>query len=166
MYIARTGAFHWPGRIRVLARPACSILSLGDPEHGALAGVLFASRAVRRSWASGRWVRAIFCGVSGGRRSERTLSILGDNVYRSEDGRARELSVLTLNRRLAVIHGLYEHFDADRSSRMGTYSGSERAGRTRLAPTARPRGLLVHLAEHRRGPALAGTASPATRTDG
>lgn len=33
----------------------------------------------------------------------------GDNVYRIEDGRSGGMSVLMINRRLAAIHGLYEH---------------------------------------------------------
>jgi site-specific recombinase XerD len=76
----------------------------------------------------------------------------GNNVIRIEDGRARGMSVLTINRRLAAIHGLYEHLvltAPDRLTRNPVPRGQ--MGRGWRMP-ARPRGLLGHLA-HRRGAA-------------
>ena len=73
----------------------------------------------------------------------------GDDVYRIEDGRAHGMSVLTINRRLAAIHGLYEHLmltSPDRLARNPVPRGQ--IGRGWRMP-ARPRGLLGHLAQRR-----------------
>jgi site-specific recombinase XerD len=73
----------------------------------------------------------------------------GDNVYRIEDGRATGMSALTINRRLAAIHGLYEHLmleEPDRLARNPVPRGQ--VGRGWRLP-ARPRGLLGHLAQRR-----------------
>lgn len=73
----------------------------------------------------------------------------GDNIYRIEDGRAHGMSVLTINRRLAAIHGLYEHLmltEPDRLARNPVPRGQ--VGRGWRTPI-RPRGLLGHLAQRR-----------------
>ncbi len=69
------------------------------------------------------------------------------NVYRIEDGRARGMSVLTINRRLAAIHGLYEHLmraEPDRLARNPVPRGQ--ASRGWRGPV-RPSGLLGHLGQ-------------------
>ncbi len=73
----------------------------------------------------------------------------GDNVYRIEDGRAKGMSVLTINRRLAAIHGMYEHLmlmEPDRLARNPVPRGQ--LGRGWRRP-AKPQGLLGHLAQRR-----------------
>ena len=73
----------------------------------------------------------------------------GGNVLRIEDGRVHGMSVLTINRRLAAIHGLYEHLmliEPERLARNPVPRGQ--MGRGWRKPT-HPRGLLGHLARPR-----------------
>lgn len=73
----------------------------------------------------------------------------GDNVYRIEDGRVSGMSVLTINRRLAAIHGLYEHLMLIEPGRMARNPVPRgQVGRGWRRP-AQPQGLLGHLAQRR-----------------
>ena len=67
------------------------------------------------------------------------------NVYRIEDGRSGGMSVSTINRRLAAIHGLYEHLmraEPDRLARNPVPRGQ--ASRSWRGPV-HPHRLLGHL---------------------
>lgn len=69
----------------------------------------------------------------------------GANVCRIEDGRADGMSVLTINRRLAAIHGLYEHLILEQPKRLERNPVPRRQVIRSWQGHVRPRGLLGHL---------------------
>jgi site-specific recombinase XerD len=69
----------------------------------------------------------------------------GGKVRRIEDGRADGMSVLTINRRLAAIHGLYEHLMAKEPERIQRNPVPRRQVVRSWQCRGRSRGLLGHL---------------------
>lgn len=67
----------------------------------------------------------------------------GTNVYRIEDGRAGGIAVTTINRRLAAIHGLYEHLMRQNPDRLPRNPVPRE--QVHRAWTMPPKGLLGHL---------------------
>ncbi|MDA8333479.1 MAG: site-specific integrase [Peptococcaceae bacterium] len=72
----------------------------------------------------------------------------GTNVCRIEDGRQDGMSVLTINRRLAAIHDLYEHLILVEPKRLERNPVPRRHVLRSWQGKKRPHGLLGHIQRH------------------